>query len=136
MQVITFVKNNNFLYPKEDDDYEILRQSKCPTNLLDADYFKTFELFLKQKSIKIEIIDFDTLHKSMLRKLRDAYSLTIIKTNRGIKISGEPLGSKRLDSLSNKLTKWYKLHYYNADTSLRSNKKGFSLSIDLNKIKL
>ena len=135
MQVITFIKNGTFLYPKDDDDYEILRQAKCPTNLLDTDYFKTFELFLKQKNIKTEVFDFDSVHKAMLRKLRDTNNLIILKTAKGIKISGEPVSHKSLQKLVEKLTKWYKLNYYNADVSLRSSKKGFSLAIDLNKFK-
>lgn len=136
MKSITFIRNADYVYPRNDDDYELLRQEKFPTNTLTIDYFKTLEVYLKTKDFKINILHFDSVHKEMLRSLRDKYNLNILKTTNGLKITGEPISLKSLNALKEKLHKWYKLHYYLVDIQPKLTTKSFSLTIVLGKINI
>ncbi len=132
MKTLTLIQNKNLIYPNKDSDYEILRTLGAPTNTLTTDYFKTLKNYLTEKKVPFELVQFDTVHKTLLRSLRDNHSFEISKLENVFVLSqASTYSDAKLQSLVSKLKTWYILHYVETTITIRRSKNGFKLTVKL-----
>lgn len=134
--IISFVRNRQYLIPREDQDMKALLTLNLRLTRYDVDYLPTLKLIAEAKGYSIEVSDFSPIIEDLFTRLENWWTASADQTfkyekNR-IKLLGpnNPSIVRKLQNLENKLLSFFERWGYETNFIPSQSKTRASLTID------
>lgn len=128
--IVNLVQHESTLYPKTDDDYQILKGVGIPLSSIEADFMSLLERVCKLHKLHFNIFSFSDLESSMFEKASAEFPYEITLSNSALILKApRKVKEKKLDGFVQKLQRWYSKHSIVLDVQHKRTAKTIKLTL-------
>lgn len=130
MTKMTLVRNRGLVYPRADEDFQVLKQLKVPINNLSTDFLPILAALCHQNKVKIEMIHFEILEDAMLLKVAQRWPHLVTSTSKLVTTTFPK--TTKLDTAEKMmaaLRSWYERHYIQTEVVVK--RKAKTITVEL-----
>lgn len=127
---IHLVRDNGVLRPKEDTDYEVLKQLKIPFYKIEENLFSMLTQAERRLGLQFHVSNFSELEEALAQKVAAKWPhLFSITRNEITLITPKVFCEKRIDKLVSALQSWYSKHDYVLEVNYKRTSKTLKVSL-------
>ena len=129
MKKLQLIRNLKILYPRTDEDYNLLLELGCPMTKIDVDYFPTLRTFLP-KSVKVSVTEFSVLQAQMVIDLQKKFKHEVELLGNSVVLSyPKELNEATLEKAMSAIRFWYRKHFITLSPTVKKSGKTTKMSL-------